>query len=323
MRNSYMLQAALELAFFGLKVVPLHTVDPNGWCSCGCRKSNCGSRGKHPRLLGWQRLASSDEDVIGSWWLKWPMANVGVQWGPRSNAIDIEFDDEQGRATADRLMQGFMTPSYQSGRSIHRIFRYLDVLAGFGATKKGQKVEHLEFRIGADSKGAQSVAPPSRHHSGRTYCWLPGLSISDVEIAKPSAALVELILQSKAVPPQNGQGPQRAEPLAQSIPHGQRHTALVSLAGTMRRRGLVKEEMIPTLLAVLERRCEQVAGDEINVDAIAESVCQYEPRDPILAQSTRLIRTVRDYAVSHLSPAIQRARKHAIDHRLQRRRSSQ
>jgi len=313
--TTFLLKSALELAYLGLKVLPLHTVDSNGHCSCGCRKANCGSRGKHPRIRDWQHLASDDEDTICAWWEQWPLANVGVQWGPRSNAIDIEFDNEEGRASADKYLGGIVTPSYQSGRSIHRIFRYVDALVGFGATKKGEKVEHLEFRIGADDRGAQSVAPPSRHYSGREYCWLRGLHIAEVEIAPPPPALVELILKSRDA--KAGAGRSKAPPaIAEKIPCGQRYTALLSLAGTLRRRGLVAEEIAPTLRAVNERRCEYVRDDEIDVEELARSICRYEPGDPILAKPDALATSVRDAASSHLPAAIRRARKHAIEHRL-------
>jgi hypothetical protein len=165
-KHDRLLRSAIDLASYGLKVLPVHNVDERGWCSCGCRKLKCGSRGKHPRIFNWQREASSDEDVIAGWWEKWPLANIGIQWGPRSGAIDVEFDSEEGRRSADKFLGGIVTPSYQSRRSTHRIFRYVEALAGFGATRKGQAVEHLEYRIGADQKGAQSVAPPSLHYSG-------------------------------------------------------------------------------------------------------------------------------------------------------------
>ena len=316
MMQKLLLQSALELASFDLMVMPVHTVDPTGRCSCGCRKANCGSRGKHPRISDWQHKASSDEAVIIEWWDRWPLANIGVQWGPRSNAIDIEFDDEEGRRSADKFFGGIVTPSYESSRSVHRIFRHVPEFTGLGATKMGEKVEHLEFRIGADGKGAQSVLPPSRHHSGKTYRWFPSLSISDVEIAYPPRELIELITKWYAAKV-NGSDTNRrsAAPLAERIPHGSRHTALVSLAGSMRRRGLVKEEIVPSLRAVAERRCEYVSGDEIDVETIAESVCQYEPGDPLLAAPRKLVESVRDDAASRLSPAVRRARNHAIEHR--------
>ena len=320
--TNLLFQSALELASFDLKVLPVHTVDPTGRCSCGCRKSNCGSRGKHPRISDWQHQASSDEGVICAWWEKWPMSNVGVQWGPRSKAIDIEFDNEEGRASADKYLGGIVTPSYHSRRSVHRIFRYVDDLAGFGASKKGEAVQHLEFRIGADNKGAQSVVPPSRHHSGRLYSWLPSLSISEVEIADPPPTLIELLLQWQTQETNGSDGQQRpaALPLADTIPHGQRHTALVSLAGTMRRRGLVKEEILPSLRAVADRRCQHVPGDEIDVEKIAESVCRYEPSDPILKNPSELVASAREEALARLHPAIRRAHQRVTKGRAMPRR---
>jgi hypothetical protein len=319
--TSYVVQFALELASFGLKVLPVHSVDPAGQCSCGCSKPNCGSRGKHPRILDWQHQASSDENVVCEWWERWPMSNIGVQWGPRSNAIDVEFDSEEGRAAADKYLGGIITPSYQSRRSVHRVFRYVDALSGFGVTKKGEAVEYLEYRIGADNRGAQSVVPPSRHHSGCLYSWLPGLSIAEVEIAPPPPALVALILQSRTQSQRGIDEKKPAAPIADNIPHGERHLALVSLAGTMRRRGLVKEEIIPSLRAVVERRCEYVAGDEIDIEAIAESICRYQPNDPLLKQQAKLTEVARDQQLAGLHPAIRRARLHAIQHRAKSRRT--
>ena len=66
------------------------------------------------------------------------MLNIGVQWGERSNAIDIEFDCEEGRASADKYLGGIVTPAWQSGRSVHRMFRYIKDLAGLGASKAGE-----------------------------------------------------------------------------------------------------------------------------------------------------------------------------------------
>jgi hypothetical protein len=321
--TTFLLQSALELASFDLKVLPVHSVDADGRCSCGCRKSNCGSRGKHPRIRDWHNLASSDEQTICAWWEKWPTANVGIQWGPRSNAIDIEFDDEEGRASADRYLGGIVTPSYRSGRSTHRIFRYTNEFAGLGASKKGEKVEHLEFRIGADGRGAQSVAPPSRHYSGRLYSWLLGLSITDVEIAAPPSALIELLLRWSSGANGGDHKRQTAAPLSDRIPRGQRHVALVSLAGTMRRRGLVKDEILPSLRAVAERRCQYVSGDEIDVEAIAESVCRYDASDSILTNTPQLATAARKEALTGLHPAIRRAHVHAIVHRWKARRPKQ
>ena len=318
--QNLLLQSALEVASFNLKVMPVYQVDPSGRCACW-KGARCTSPGKHPRINDWQRQATDDEETICGWWSRWPLSNLGIQWGPRSHAIDVEFDSEAGRASADKYLGGIVTPSYESGRSIHRIFRYVPVFAGLGATKSGEKVEHLEFRIGADGKGAQSVAPPSRHYSGRVYSWLPSLGISEVAIAEPPQSLIDLILRWHAFRTNGTDArPKVAPTIAVSIPHGHRYKTLLSLAGTMRRRGLVAEEMVPSLRAVAARRFQHVPGDEIDVDEIAAGICQYDPGDPILIKPDKLVRSAREAAAARLHPAVQRARRHAITHRRKVRR---
>jgi bifunctional DNA primase/polymerase-like protein len=150
--TNLLLQSALEIAAAGLKVMPVYQVDPSGRCVCW-KGARCTSPGKHPRINDWQREATDDEETICGWWSRWPMSNLGIQWGAHSNAIDIEFDNDQGRASADKYLGGIVTPSYESGRSIHRIFRFVPAFAGLGATKSGEKVEHLEFRSVPMAKG--------------------------------------------------------------------------------------------------------------------------------------------------------------------------
>jgi len=41
--DRFLLKAALELAFLKLKVLPLHSVDANGLCSCGSERPLAGA----------------------------------------------------------------------------------------------------------------------------------------------------------------------------------------------------------------------------------------------------------------------------------------
>lgn len=178
--DSPLLNAALEYAGYGWHVVRLHHVKDNGSCSCRAGADcSANSRGKHPIDSGWQNLATTDEETICSWWEQTPLANIGILLGPKSGIIDIEFDDEEGRAFADQVLRECFTPTYSSGRSVHRFFRYTTDLPAITVPK----INGLEFRLGQSDRGAQSVAPPSLHHSGKRYQWLPGLSPSEVEVA--------------------------------------------------------------------------------------------------------------------------------------------
>lgn len=171
--------AATRYAALGWKIVPLWGVFPGGVCECS-RGAECSSAGKHPRLDDWGNHASSDEETIFGWAERFPRFNIGLRLGPSSGVIDIEFDSEEGRTTADRLLASVVTPSYRSSRSVHRFFRWKDSLP----PKSIRKVFGLECRLGNDvSKSIQSVLPPSQHHTGTLYEWLPGLSPDEVEVA--------------------------------------------------------------------------------------------------------------------------------------------
>jgi hypothetical protein len=61
-----------------------------------------------------------------------------------------------------------------------------------------------------------------------------------------------------------------------TIPEGQRNDTLMSLAGTMRRRGMGAEEIEAALLVTNNKRCDPpLATDEVK--KIASSVCRYKP----------------------------------------------
>jgi hypothetical protein len=161
-------QAALEYASFGWRVVPLHGVSA-GVCSCS-KGDKCGSAGKHPRINEWQKQASTDEDRIAAWFDKWPEANVGIQMGQSSGIIDFETDSAQGEAELALICGGKIpiTPTFTSGRGKHRLFKWRDDLPAAGTIPLGWG----DVKLGADGKGSQSVFPPSRHSSGKDYRWL-------------------------------------------------------------------------------------------------------------------------------------------------------
>ncbi len=175
-----LMQAALEYAGYGWRVVPLYHLREGGGCSCP-RGLRCPQQSwaKHPCLDAWQKAATTEEDRIVAWWSKWPQANIGVLLGPSSGIIDVEYDDEQGRRAAEELFKDCFVPSYKSGRSVHRIFKFTDDVP------RVTKIERygLEIRIGS-AKHLQSVFPPSEHWSGVKYQWLEGLAPSDVQPAE-------------------------------------------------------------------------------------------------------------------------------------------
>jgi hypothetical protein len=83
-------RAAVVYATLGFSVVPMHTARTTGTCSCG--DLACSDPGKHPRLRGWKRLASTDPTVVGEWWRRWPDANLALATGRRFDVLDLDGD---------------------------------------------------------------------------------------------------------------------------------------------------------------------------------------------------------------------------------------
>ena len=182
--------AALALASKGLEIIPIHSPIGND-CSCG--RKGCKNAGKHPRLKNWPDKATADPKIIKFWFEKWPNTNIGVKLGPESDVVDVEFDDDEGKATAERLLSEIETPTYTSQRSTHRLFRFPKQLL---KVKAVLKVEGLEIRLGASNRGAQSVLPPSIHKSGVKYEWVQGLSLDDCCIAEFPNSLMQLLTEN-------------------------------------------------------------------------------------------------------------------------------
>ena len=152
----------------GWQVVPCYGVGEGGACTC-TKGSACKSPGKHPRLNQWQDKASKNELVVADWFTRWPDSNLGVRLGPASNLIDIEYDGDEGKATAIELLADIKTPSFRSKRSVHHLFAFPSSLA---ISKAVVHWRGLEIRFGTDNAGAQSIFPPSNHSSGVSYEWI-------------------------------------------------------------------------------------------------------------------------------------------------------
>ena len=171
-----------------LKVVRLHGLDDSNTCLC-YKGQGCGSPGKHPVEKSWGASATSDADVCAEWDENGQPHNIGLLLGPKGGIVDIECDDEEAKKAWDALELDVVTPTYSSGRGPHRIFLWDDRLPD----EQIAKPLGIECRIGGGNKQTQSVCPPSKHHTGKVYQWLPGLSPEDVEFARLPQKLVDLI----------------------------------------------------------------------------------------------------------------------------------
>jgi len=245
-RSKALLKCALWYASKGFPVFPLVPRDKNPLTEHGFKD------------------ASTKEAQIRSWWTRWPDANVGVPTGAPSGWLVLDVDPRNG---GDESLEALIA---QHGR-----------LPDSAGQITGGAGRHIVLRFpglpvpktlapGIDLKGdgGYVVVAPSVHPSGRRYQW-DGMAGAKalLNLADPPAWLLESIRRPEAKA--------TTAPDAK-IAQGQRNTTLVSLAGTMRRRGCAEATIRAALLEENRERCDPPLPED-EVRQIAASVGRYEP----------------------------------------------
>jgi hypothetical protein len=166
-------RAAPVYVALGYPVVPMHTTQSGGGCSCP--DPGCPDPGKHPRLRGWQRLATIDPAVVGEWWQRWPQANLALTTGRRFDVLDVDGDQgvEALRAVLSMAPIEHPGPVARTGGGGWHLL--------YAPTGLGNRVGLLP---GVDwrGRGGLIVAPPSEHASGHSYRWIRPLTATLPEV---------------------------------------------------------------------------------------------------------------------------------------------
>jgi hypothetical protein len=220
---------------------------------------------KKPRTRHGLKDATLSEQQIRRWWMRWPLANVGIRTGNGLVVLDVDPSHE-GVAALDELLRrngGLpLTPTVVTGGQGRHYY--------FSASRK---VRNSAGKLGPglDIRGENGyvVAPPSLHESGRRYRWetipLPPLApVPDWlgHLDDPSDSVAD-------ISPKFGR-------LPAEIPEGSRNTSLTSIAGSLRYQGLPREEIERALGELNTKRCKPpLPHDE--VASIAASVSRYKP----------------------------------------------
>jgi hypothetical protein len=120
---------------------------------------------KHPTMKAWQDRATTDTDIIATWWTANPSANVCIATGRASGILVLDVDDKDdagGSATLAALERehGDLPLTYTVGTGsggVHHYFTYdgIDFHLGNSAGKLGPGLD-------TRGEGGQVVAPPSR-----------------------------------------------------------------------------------------------------------------------------------------------------------------
>lgn len=245
--DTSLLDAALHYAELGYAVFP------------------CRPGAKQPLTRHGFQDATSDAAQIQAWWARWPDANVAIA---ATGLLVVDIDPQAGgwphepEHAAELLAAGAVSLTPRGGR--HYVFRR--------PPGKDWKCSTGQLATGVDIRtdGGYIVVPPSRTTNG-AYRWVPGmeLEMSAARLPEPPGWLAALLDRSE----------RRATPLAEvgmTIAEGQRNDTLARLAGTMRRAGMTRQEILAGLRQINVDRCRPPLPEQ-EVEQIATSVARYEP----------------------------------------------
>lgn len=221
---------------------------------------------KTPLLPRWPEVASADPDQLEAWERLYPRCNWGVVTG--SGLVVIDVDGGEGRASVAELeRQGYALPPtlcVVTGRADGGGHRYYQAPAGVEVRndQSGRIGPHIDVR----GEGGYVVSPPSVHPSGARYRY--------VDAAAPVAELPAWVVDrlSTAKPA----SPTPAQTGAQIVAKGHRTNLLVSLAGTMLRRGMSGAAITAALTAENAARCSPPLH-EAKIRSIAADIVRRYP----------------------------------------------
>lgn len=181
-----LLSAALAYVSIGWHILPCWWIEKNeeGKNHCACGNESCASPGKHPlqKLVPWgQTSATTDPELVKSWWERFPKANIAVFLAPSGLcAIDIDprnggidtIDDVEAKhgALVSDLLQ------FSGGGGEHRIF----LKPGDNQTLPGKLGAGVDVKL-----NGYIMLEPSNHVSGGSYMFEASSDPRDGIMASP------------------------------------------------------------------------------------------------------------------------------------------
>lgn len=259
-------EGAVLCAGRGMRVFPVFGVSRPGptelEAECACGNPECESPGKHPVSKGWQEMATSSHVAIKEWFSSPRPRNFGIALDGEDWTV-VEVDPYQGGRLRDlRQLVGELGPISMSGRGFHVTYRRSNVPNG----------TRLGAGITVRSAGYFVVGPGSTHYTGRRY----GRRMYGFDSMHHRPDLVVLLGASTHTPNGNGSGGGLVPRDLPAVIHDgeQRWRHLLSLAGTLRRRGLGATVIVEQLDVFNRNHCRPPKPDA-DVERIARWVVEH------------------------------------------------
>ncbi|MCP4567353.1 MAG: DUF3987 domain-containing protein [FCB group bacterium] len=204
--------------------------------------------------------ATDDYDQIDAWWTKWPTANIGLSTNGLI-VIDVDYPDNPWQQYIDNddcPLQ--LTPR----GGYHYIFRQ-----PAGAELKNTTAA-IAPNVDTRANGGYIVVSPSATADG-LYQWQPTRELPAFDDLPEAPAWLLDVLNKLSTTGANAKFS-----VANTIPSGQRNSALTRAAGHARRAGHDAVEIEALLSVMNEQRCQPpLPSNEIS--KIAESIAAKEP----------------------------------------------
>jgi hypothetical protein len=197
------LPSALAWIRHGHAVFPLHwPVEHNGQRACSCGRLCGREAAKHPyaRLVPHgHRDATLNTGIAKLWFgLRVPEANLGVA---TDKLVILDIDPRDGGDDSLELLDlnHEIPPTWRvltGGGGQHIIFSCPDGVEIHNVVAKQMKDPPLGPGIDVRARGGYVVAAPSRHMSGRSYCWSVDHHPADIPLAPAPDWLIEKLARS-------------------------------------------------------------------------------------------------------------------------------
>lgn len=206
---------------------------------------------KMPAISSWEQFQKRlpSETELRDWFQTSGPKNIAIITGKVSNIVVVDQDGPEGMRSAHKLGINSAYEAITPSGGKHAYFRH----PGFEVRNTIKSLPGIDLR----GDGGYVLAAPSVFN-GKRYFW-----------AKRGEMPVYVPLQQekKILSP---------APVYTAITQGERHKALVSLAGSMRRRGMEYASILAALRIENETKCQPPLGD-YDVSHIADSVSKYQP----------------------------------------------
>ena len=200
--------------------------------------------------------ATTDLDVIRSWWQAHPTANLGLRTGLSFDVIDLDSEDavdalEDARAGREPA-QG---PIVQTGHGFHWYVKPT------GVGNRAGILPGVDFR----GRGGYVLGPPSVHPKGHRYRWINPLR---EELAPAPGWLIQLLVPEH--------GPERPR----TVPEGSRAYGLGALRRELQRLSQAREGT----------RNHQLNTASFNMGRLvtAGAICEQEAAAALIEQGQRI-----------------------------------